>query len=137
MAWTKTGTLVAPTATRATATATTSSLGAGVSTTATTITLSKGYTLLSIATSKPARVQLYATAAAMTADAGRAVGTDPTVLGVALDYVTTGTSANLLSPPVTGFNEESSPSATISMRVTNNDSTSGAITVTLVWLKVE
>lgn len=124
---------------RATATATTSSLAAGASDSSTTITLAKGYVLYSIQTSRPARVRLYETAAAQTADASRAVGVDPvSTAGVVLDYVTpAGGTAYSLSPQVMGTNLESTPSTSISMTVTNNDTTTGTVTVTLVWVRTE
>lgn len=123
---------------RATATATTVSLASGASDSSTPIAMSKGFVLYSIQTSRPARVELYSTAAAMSADASRGVGVDPaSSAGVILDYVTTDNSVHSLSPTVTGSNLESAPSANISMRVTNNDTVTGTVTVTLVWLKLE
>jgi hypothetical protein len=124
---------------RATATATTSSLAAGATDSSTTITLGKGYLLYSIQASKPARVRLYTTAAARTADLNRAIGVDPSSsAGVVLDYYATGAGTTYsLSPIVSGTNLESSPSTTISMSVTNMDTTTGTVTVTLVWLGVE
>jgi hypothetical protein len=123
---------------RATATQATSSLAAGATDSTTTIMLAKGYRLYSIQTSRPARVRLYETAAQKTADLARAVGTDPAGdAGVVLDYVTTDTAAHTLSPLVDGANLESSPSTAISMAVTNNDTSTGSVTVTLVWIKAE
>lgn len=125
--------------TRATAIATTSSLAAGATDSSTTIALSKGYILYSIMTDRPARVRLYETAAALTADASRPRGVDPASnAGVVLDYVTPAASTVYpLSPVVTGFNNESTPSSSISMSVTNNDTATGTVTVTLIWLRVE
>lgn len=125
---------------RQTATATTSSLAPNAVDSTTTIAMSKGYLLYSIATSVPARVRLYTTAAACSADLSRAAGNDPlSSAGVVLDYVTT--TANTvypLSPMVFGANEESSPSSSISMTVQNlSPATTATVTVTLVWLKEE
>lgn len=126
-------------ATRATATATTVSLAPSATDTSTTITLSQGYRLYSIQTSRPARVELYDTAAQMTADATRAFGAAPdSAAGVAFDYITPAAATTYtLSPLVEGVNLESSPSAAISMRVTNMDVSTGTVTVTLVWIRTE
>lgn len=124
--------------TRATATATTASIAPGATDTTTSMTLSAGYRLYSIQTSRPARVQLYTTAAAKAADAARVIGTDPAAdAGVTLDYVTTDTNRHSLSPTVDGESLESTPSSNISMRVTNKDTATGTVTVTFVWLKTE
>lgn len=124
---------------RATATATTSSLAPLATDGTTTITLSKGYVLYSIMTSRKARVELYGTAAALTADSARPVGTAPAIgTNLVLDFVTAAAATVYpLSPRVVGSNDETVPSTTISMAVTNEDSTTGTIVVTLVWLKVE
>lgn len=137
MGWVQANTAVAPT--RATATATTASLAPGAADSSTTVTLGKGYVLYSIQTSRPARVELYETAAAMAADATRAAGVDPlSSAGVVLDYVTpAGATTYPLGPLVHGANLEAVPISTISMRVTNNDSSTGTVVVTFVWLKVE
>jgi hypothetical protein len=118
---------------RATASATTASLAAGATDSATAIALDTTYRLLSIQTSRPARVRLYATAAARTADAGRAVGTDPLAdAGVAFEYVTTDTAVHSLSPTVAAASMESTPVVNIPMAVTNNGTTS-TVTVTMIW----
>jgi hypothetical protein len=84
-------------------------------------------------------VRLYETAAARTADLARPVGTDPAAdAGVTLDYVTTAAGAVYpLSPLVDGADLDASPDASIPMTVTNNDTTTGTVTVTLVWLRQE
>jgi hypothetical protein len=126
-------------ASRATATATTSSLAANAKDSTTTIPLAKSYRLISIATSRPARVELYTTAAAKTADAGRDIGLDPTSsAGVVLDYVTPAASTTYsFSPVVEGSNLEGTPTSTISMRVTNLDVTTGTVVVTLIYVATE
>lgn len=131
--------ITAATHVRATATATTSSLAANASDSSQNITLGQGFTALSIRTTRPARVRLYSTAAARTADLSRAIGTDPaSSAGVILDYVTIAANTTYsLSPLVTGANLEASPTDAISMTVTNLDSTTGTVTVTVVWLRTE
>lgn len=122
--------------TRTTALATTSSLANGASESLT-ATLAKGYRLYSISTSRPARVRVYTTTAARTADAARTAAEDPAAdAGVVLDYVTTDTSVHSLSPMVDGASLEASPSSSIPLSVTNNGTT-GTVTVTLVWIQTE
>lgn len=122
---------------RLTATAVTSSIANGASDSATNITLATSYRLLSIQTSQPARVRLYLTAAARTADISRAVGTDPIwSTGVVLEFVTADTASHPLDPLVSGASMETTPSTSIPMTVTNNGSTA-AVTVTLVYERME
>jgi hypothetical protein len=124
--------------TRATATATTTSLARNATDSTTNITLGKGYVLYSITTSRKARVRLYLTAAARSADLARAVRTDPlSTAGVVLDYSTPGTATYTLSPLVYGASAEATPSTTISMSVTNLDTVTGTVAVTLVFLRLE
>lgn len=121
---------------RTTAQVTTGSLANGASEDVT-FTLAKGYRIISITTSRAARVRVYTTAAARTADASRATTADPAAdAGVILDYVTSDTSAHSLSPQADGSSLESSPSASISASVTNMGST-GTVTVTLTYLATE
>jgi hypothetical protein len=119
---------------RVTCTATTGSLAAGATDSGTSITVATDYTLYTIATSRPARVRLYQTAAARTADLSRPVGTDPaSTAGVTLEFVTAGGGVTYpLSPLVDGASLETTPSSDIPMTVTNNDSVTGAVTVTVV-----
>jgi hypothetical protein len=123
---------------RKTATHTTSSLANNASEQST-ISMATGYRLLKISTSVAARVEIYTTAAAQTADASRAVGTDPGVgAGVILDYVTTsGLLTAELSPMVDGFSLESSPSTSISLTTTNLSGSTGTVTVTLTYIRTE
>ena len=103
------------------------------------IAMAKAYRLLRIQTNRPARLRVYTTAAKRTADAGRAVGTDPTGdHGVVLDYVTTASLlAADLSPAVDGANLEAIPTADIPIAVENRDSGAGVVTVTFTYLPEE
>lgn len=133
-----TTTSAASTPTRAAAQATTSSLAPAAVDSTTTITLAKAYRLYSIQTSRPARVRLYDTAAHRTADLGRTAGTDPASdAGVILDFYATDTSTHALSPLVDGANLETVPTTAISMTVTNYDTATGTVTVTLTYLPTE
>ena len=75
--------------TRQTTTFTTASLAANAGESGT-LTLAKGYRLLKLMTTRPARVRLYTTAAKRDADVARPIGTAPTGdHGCLLDLVTT------------------------------------------------
>lgn len=104
-----------------------------------TVTLAKGYRLLRIATDVAARVRVYTTAAKRTADAARAVGVDPTGdHGVVLDAVTTGALLAFdLSPTVDGWNNESTPSASIPIAVQNLSGTTDTVAVTFTFIQTE
>ncbi len=102
-----------------------------------TLDMAKSYWVLGIQTDRQARVRLYLTAAARTADANRPVSTDPTSdAGVVLDYVTGGTGYYSLSPLAGGYNNDSPATTTVYASVTNYGST-GTVTLTLNWLKAE
>lgn len=125
-------------ATRGSAAATTSSLAPAASDSTTTISLAKAYRLYSIQLSRPARVRLYDTAAHKSADTSRVYGVDPASdAGVILDFYATDTAAHTLSPLVDGANLETTPSTVISMTVTNQDSSTGTVTVTVAYLRTE
>jgi hypothetical protein len=123
-------------ATRVSCAATSSSLAAAATDSTTSIVIATDFRLYTIATSRPARVRLYQTAAARTADLARAVGTDPAgTAGVTFEFVTTAGGVTYpLSPLVDGASLESTPTSSIPMTVTNNDTVTGTVTVTVVAL---
>lgn len=114
---------------------TTASLGNGA-TENTTITLKPGYRVLNIETDRAARVRLYDSTASRTADASRAVGTDPTgVHGVIVDLVTTDIELSWwLSPVVDGYTVDATD--TVPVAVTNLGTT-GTVTVDVTWVRSE
>lgn len=117
---------------------TTPSLAPNVPSAATPITMATAYRVLSLSTSRPARVRLYATVAQQVADLNRPVGVDPLAnSGLMLDFVTLGTQSRSLNPLVDGANYEEIPSATIPMTVTNLTLTAGTVQVTLGYLRTE
>lgn len=125
--------------TRTTASITTASL-ASLAAESGTVTLAKGYRLLQLQTDRPARVRLYTTAAKRDADAARALGANPTAgdHGLMLEVVTaTGVLTLDLSPTVDGFNGDTTPSSTVYYAVTNLDTATGTVTVTLTWVRTE
>jgi hypothetical protein len=102
------------------------------------VTIASGYRLLRIATNQAARVRLYTTTAKRDADSTRAFTTSPTGdHGVVLDYATSAlVLAADLSPVVDGYDGKSTPDGVIPYSVTNL-ATTGAVTVTLTWLRTE
>ena len=109
------------------------------------LTLAKSFILFSVTTTRPARVQLYQTAAQQVADTARPNTTPPTagapngvILDLYLDATTWGTYPDFfLSPPALGVNLEGSPAATIAYQITNLDSVTGVVGVTFNFLALE
>jgi hypothetical protein len=122
---------------RSTAAGTTSSL-ANTASADLNITGFKGYALLKIQTSVAAWVRLYTDAASRSSDSSRLEGVDPSPdAGVIAEVITTGGQTILMSPGVLGFNNETSPTTTIPVRVTNKSGSTAAVTVTLTLIKLE
>ena len=118
---------------------TTGSIGAGT-TADITISGAKAYSLFKVETSHAAWVRLYTDTTSRTNDASRAYTTDPTPgSGVLAEVYTTTTGSNTfkMTPAVTGWNDDATPSTNIYAKVTNNESTSQDITVTLTILRME
>lgn len=122
---------------RTTATYTTASI-ANLAEDTGTITMKKGYRLLRIQVDKASRVRVYTKAAARTADAARAIGTDPTGdHGLVLEYVASGAVNVGLSPTVDGFNDEAAPVNTIPIAIQNRSGATGTVTLTLTYIETE
>lgn len=123
--------------TRTTRSVTTASIANGASANATIIGFS-GYALLSIQTSAAAWVTVYTTTAARTADASRAITDDPVPgSGVIAEVITTGAQTQSFTPGVFGYNDESSPTTDIQIKVVNRSGSTAAITVTVKLLQLE
>lgn len=124
---------------RGTVSVTTGSLVALGTDASKTVALGKAGTLLRVTTDRPARVRLYSTAAALTADASRIVGVDPVGESqVLLDLVTTAATLDyVLAPKVPYSNDESTPSANISLSVQNLDTITSTVTVTFTKITLE
>jgi hypothetical protein len=99
----------------------------------------KSYLLSKVVTNYPAWVRIYTDTASRTADASRLEGNDPLPgSGVIAEVITTATAlAQLISPGVIGFNNDTVTTSTVYLAVTNKDSSSRAITVTLNLLQLE
>lgn len=106
-----------------------------------TIPLALSYRLYRIQTDRPARVRLYTRQDRLEVDRPRAAGTDPAPnsgSGLMLDFTTT--AALLLAdlaPLVDGVNLEATPTENIPISVTNNDTLSGTVTVTFIFIRTE
>jgi hypothetical protein len=124
---------------RTTVSGTTGSVGAGSSATLD-ITGFKTYGLLKVGISSAAWVTLYTDSSSRSSDVGRSYFTDPTPgSGVIAEVRSTsaGVSTFLMSPGVIGWNNDSPTASTIYARVTNNESSSSAITLDLTVVKLE
>ena len=123
--------------TRTTRSVTTSSI-ANLASANATITGFSGYALLSIQTSAAAWVTVYTSSAARTADASRAITDDPVPgSGVIAEVITTGAQTQTFTPGVFGYNDESSPTTDIQIKVVNRSGSTAAITVTVKLLQLE
>ncbi len=98
----------------------------------------KTYALLSIITNKAAWVRIYATTAAIAADASRSQSTDPAPdAGVIAEVITAGAETVLVSPGVIGYNMESTPTTSVPCAVTNLSGSTGTVFVSLNLLQLE
>ena len=124
---------------RKTVQATTSSLAAGATDSGKTLAVGKGCMAIKIETDYPAWVRIYSTIAAQTADVARDILTDPLPgSGVLLEvYTVSGALTINLSPAAHCYNLETSPGTTIPITVTNKDSTTRVIVVTLTVVPIE
>lgn len=118
----------------------TGNIGAGT-TTDITISGEKAYSLFKIETSHASWVRLYIDTTSRTNDSTRKYTTDPAPgSGVLAEVYTTtsGISTFKMAPTVNGWNDDDpTPSTNIYAKVTNNESTSQDITVTLTILRTE
>jgi len=124
-----------------TATVTTASLAAGAYQTGT-LTMAKSFFSFKVVVSSAARVRLYSTAAARTADLSRSNQTPPvpgTQHGVICDlYLDTSDKWTwICSPQFPGSNGDSTQSTTIYYAITNIGTVSTAITATVTYVPTE
>lgn len=98
----------------------------------------KTYALLKIETTAAAWVTIYTSTAARTADSGRTETTDPIPgSGVIAEIITTGAATQVMTPVPIGFNDDSTPSQNIYLKVVNKSGSSTSIAVTLTVLQLE
>lgn len=104
------------------------------------IPMAKGFQLLGISTSAPARVQLYGSAGAQSADAYRAVDTPPpagTGQGIICDVVLDTAPFQWAFQNRVGANNESPTTTSVYVTLTNLDTTSDNLTLTVVYVPLE
>ena len=119
--------------------AATGSIGIGT-TTNISITAHKSYGLLKVGISSAAWVRLYVDEASRTSDANRSYLVDPAAGSGLIAEVrteTTGISTFLMTPGVIGWNNDVSVGSTVYAAVTNNETESANITVTLSVVRIE
>ncbi len=124
---------------RTTVSGTTGTIGAGL-TSNLNIVGYKSYGLLKVGISSAAWVVLYSDSTSRTNDSSRSYLTDPTPgTGIIAEVRTTspGISTFLITPGIVGWNNDVSVGSTIYAKVTNNESSSSAITVNLTIVQLE
>jgi hypothetical protein len=99
----------------------------------------KGYVLSKVTTNYPAWVRIYSDATSRTNDSTRSQYNDPLPgAGIIAEVITTsGNLTQLITPGVVGFNNDSPVTTDVYLTVTNNDTISRAINVTLTLLQLE
>ena len=103
-----------------------------------TITAYKTYSLLKIQTSAAAWVTLYTDQASRTSDASRSEATDPLPgSGVIAEVITTAAATQIITPGTIGWNNESTPVASVYAKVVNKSGGAAAITVTITVVQLE
>ena len=101
-------------------------------------TCAKTYSLLKVQVSHPCWVTLYIDTLTRTNDANRNIHTDPLPgSGVVAEVVSTESTTINITPAVTGWNNDSTPGATVYGKVVNMSGQTNDITVTLTYVKLE
>lgn len=102
-----------------------------------TLTVSPGWRAFKMSTSRPARVRVYSTATQRTADATRAVGTDPTGNhGLLLELITTAAALSYVLSPIVDLMSEDG-SSDFYVAVTNLDTATGTVVTTYDYVRTE
>lgn len=123
---------------RSTATVTTSSLASAASEEVTLTGTGKAGQFMSVTTDRPAWVVFYTDEASRTADAARPETTSPSPgSGVLMEVITTTAETIIISPMVSYFNNESSPVASLPLKVTNKDASAQTVQVDVKLLSTE
>lgn len=100
--------------------------------------VAKTYSLLKIETSHAAWVTLYTSDSARDADATRSETTDPLPgSGVIAEVITAGSQTQIITPGVIGWNDDSTPSTTVYIKVVNKSGSTANVTVTLTFVALE
>lgn len=98
----------------------------------------KSYLLLKINTSIAARVVVYTDSLSRTADSSRSQSTPfDNNEGVIADIITTGNETITLTPGVIGFNNDTTPSEYMYLKIVNKSGQSNSVEVTFTLLQLE
>jgi hypothetical protein len=117
---------------------TTPNIGAGLTNSSLSLVGYKSYALLKVQVDYPCWLRFYTDNASRTADLSRLESVDPNPgSGVIAEFVTTGAQTIIMSPAAIGFNNETSPTTSIPFTITNKDSVTRSITITVTLLQLE
>lgn len=98
----------------------------------------KAYALLKIETNEAAWVRIYTSSQAQAEDFDRSIGNDPTPgSGVIAEIITNGARVQPITPAAIGFNNNTPIDDKIYCAVTNLNSGSQSLTITLTLLQLE
>ena len=96
------------------------------------------YALLKVETDRAAWVTIYSSSSTRSSDSSRTIDTDPDPgSGVIAEVVTSAATTQIITPAAVGFNESTSDSGTIYMKVVNLSGSTSTVQVTLTVLKLE
>jgi hypothetical protein len=99
------------------------------------ITMAAGYRIYKITADRSCRIRLYSSVAQRTADAGRAIGVDPSGdHGVMLDAVFSAGGTLTMSPLVDGFVDSGTD---VPYSIENRSGSTSPVTVTITYLRTE
>ncbi len=98
----------------------------------------RAYRIFGVETDIPARIRVYVSSAARTADASRAIGVDPTgPHGLILELVTTvGDLVWPITPAVDGYTEDTDPYYAY-FSITNLSGATASVTYAITWIRTE
>ena len=103
-----------------------------------TISVAKAYALLKIETSHASWVTLYTDTTSRTSDSSRAQTTDPLPgSGVIAEVITSGAATQIITPGTIGWNNDSTPSSNVYLKIVNKSGSTASITVTLTYIQME
>lgn len=118
---------------------TTTSVIASGATTSINVSGFKTYVLSKVVTNSPAWVRIYSDSTSRTNDSSRLQTTDPLPgSGVIAEVITVGGNlTQLITPGVVGFNDDITVATTVYLSITNTDTISRQVTVSLTLLQLE
>lgn len=104
-----------------------------------TISTYKGYALYKVSVSEPSWVTLYVSSTTRTSDANRSITEDPSPgSGIIAEAITESSSETVLfTPAVIGFNDDSTPSTNVYLKVVNKSGSTQSINIDLTVTQLE